>query len=68
MLSSDKNHDIISIKPPSIEMFIIPTASDIVICDTCKSNTCPFHGNLHPVKSSRVHYYELSFSGNAAVL
>ena len=26
-------------------------------------NTCPFHGNLHPVKLSRVHDYELSFGG-----
>lgn len=42
------------------------TLSPVIHAST-PSNTCPFHGILHPVKSSRVHYYELSFSGNAAV-
>lgn len=65
------NHDIISIKQLTSLRCLLFREHEIlssVIHASTPSNTCPFHGNLHLVKSSRVHYYELSFSGNITLL
>lgn len=70
MSRSNKTRTLSPINRESAGCLIFPKHKTLssVIHDSTLFNTCLFHGKLHPVKSSRVYYYELGFSGSAALL
>lgn len=70
MSRSNKTMTLSPINQESVGCLIFPEHKTLssVIHDSTLFNTCLFHGKLHPVKSSRVYYYELGFSGSVTLL